>query len=408
MTVVSAVKKSQQFAPVTQYDVVVVGAGPYGLTTAAHLLGKGLNVAVFGKPMELWRNHMPQDMNLRSHWWATNLSDPQKKYSFDRFLKEKKYEKIYPMPAKYFIEYGLWFQKNAVPHVDETYVSSIERDGRQFAVTLEDGRKVQAPAVVMAVGVYYYANRPAEYDGLPAEYISHSFEGAEFSRFSGKSLLIVGGGQSAIENAALANEAGASVHVVSRRPINWLSPDTAKDERPLIERIKAPKTSLAHGWDGWVLENMPFLFYRFPQEKKDRYLLHSYCPAAAAWLRDRVIDKVHLHEGQEVVNVEVKDNGVDVTLSGGEILHVDHIALSTGYKVALRKLPMLHSSLVTQIQSDNDIPVLSHWYESSVPGLYFTGLSSMRAFGPLYRFVVGASSSSQRVANAVARYVRKL
>jgi cation diffusion facilitator CzcD-associated flavoprotein CzcO len=407
MTIVSDMKKPQQFASVAEHDVAVVGTGPYGLTAAAHLRGKGLNVAVFGKPMELWRDHMPEGMNLRSHWWATNLSDPRKKYSFDRFLKEKKYGKVYPMPAKYFIEYGLWFQKNAVPTVDETYVSSIERQGQQFVLTLEDGRRVQASAVVIAVGIYYYANRPAEYNVLPSEYLSHSFEHADFSRFNGKSLLIIGGGQSAIENAALAHEAGADVHVVSRHPIKWLSPDTAKDERPLIERIKAPKTSLAHGWESWVLENVPYLFYRFPQEKKDRYLLSSYGAAAAAWLRDRVIDKVHLHEDQKVVNMEVKNDEVDVLLSNGETLHVDHVALSTGYKVNLKKLPMLDSSLTEQIQADDDIPVLSHWYESSVPGLYFTGLSSMRAFGPLYRFVVGANSSSRRIASAVARYVRK-
>jgi thioredoxin reductase len=155
------------------------------------------------------------------------------------------------------------------------------------------------------------------------------------------------------------------------------------------------------------LENIPYLFYRFSQEKKDRYLFHQHSPAAAAWLRDRVIDKVHFHEGQTVESMEVKNGGVDVTLSNGETLHVDHIALSTGYKVDVTKLPMLHPSLASQITSDSNVPVLSHWYETSVPGLYFTGLTSMRAFGPLYRLVVGASSSGRRIANAVARYVRK-
>ncbi len=407
MTTISDMKKSQKNASMTEYDVVVVGAGPYGLSTAAHLIGKGLNVAVFGKPMELWRNHMPEGMNLRSHWWAVNLSDPQKKYSYDRFFKVKGYEREYPLPATSFIEYSMWFQENAVPNVDETYVTSIERRDQKFVLTLEDGRVVRAPAVVMAIGVYYYVNRPAEYEVLPAEYVSHSYEHANFDRFNGKSLMIVGGGQSAIENAALAHEAGATVHVVSRRPINWLSADTAEDERSLIEKIKAPNTSLARGWRSWILENIPSLFYMFPQEKKDHFMDTHHSPAAAAWLRDRVIDKAHLHEGQKIVNMEVKNDGVDVTLSNGETLHVDHVALSTGYKVALKKLPMLHPDLVEQINADNDVPVLSHYYESSVSGLYFVGLSSMRAFGPLYRLVAGASSSSRRVAGAVARYVRK-
>ena len=68
------VKHTSYFAPTTHYDVAIVGAGPYGLATAAHLSQQGLNTIVFGKPMELWREHMPQGMLLRSFWWATNIS----------------------------------------------------------------------------------------------------------------------------------------------------------------------------------------------------------------------------------------------------------------------------------------------------------------------------------------------
>jgi cation diffusion facilitator CzcD-associated flavoprotein CzcO len=135
------------------YDAMVVGAGPYGLSTAAHLLGRGLRGAVFGKTLELWRNHMPQGMLLRSHWWATNLSDPRQQYGFERFFKESRYEKGYPVPRDAFIDYGLWFQERAVPNVDETYVSSVERQGEHFLLTLEDGRKVRSAAVVMATGL---------------------------------------------------------------------------------------------------------------------------------------------------------------------------------------------------------------------------------------------------------------
>src|SRR5690349_15469958 len=69
------------------YDAVVVGAGPYGLSVAAHLLGRGLKIAVFGKPLQLWRDNMPKGMLLRSYWWATNLSAPLKKYRLAHYFQ---------------------------------------------------------------------------------------------------------------------------------------------------------------------------------------------------------------------------------------------------------------------------------------------------------------------------------
>src|SRR6266699_197799 len=109
------------------FDVVVVGAGPYGLSTAAHILGRGLRVAVFGRTLEMWRDRMPKGMLLRSHWWATNLSDPRRDYGFEQFAKDSGHERGYPLPIQTFIDYGLWVQQQAAPEVDETYDSSIER-----------------------------------------------------------------------------------------------------------------------------------------------------------------------------------------------------------------------------------------------------------------------------------------
>jgi thioredoxin reductase len=405
MSVVSDKEQLHQSTSIATYDVVVVGAGPYGLTVAAQMMGRGLKVAIFGKTLELWREHMPGGMKLRSHWWATNLSDPKKLYSFDRYFKEMGLQKCYPVPAEIFVDYALWFQKHAVPNVDETYVASVERDGKRFLVTLEDGRQIQCSSVVMAIGLYYYANQPAEYAGFPPELVSHSFEHKDFSRFNGKKLLVIGGGQSAVEYTALLLEAGASVHLVSRRPIHWLAPDRAH-ERSLWEKIKAPDSGIAPGWKNWILEYVPYLFYLFPQDKKDRYIRNHYNAAASDWLRNRVIGKASLHEGQKIQKMtasEGSEGGMDVALNNGEQFHVDHVMLATGYEVNLDRLYMIAPSLRSEIQTDGHIPVLSHWFESSVPGLYFIGLTSLRSFGPLFRFVVGAKSAGERVAAAVAR-----
>jgi FAD-dependent urate hydroxylase len=383
------------------YDAVVVGAGPYGLSTAAHLLGQGLRVAVFGRPMELWRNHMPKGMLLRSHWWATNLSDPRQEYGFERFFRESRYVKGYPVPIEAFIDYGLWFQERAVPNVDPTYVTAIEREDDLFVLRLADGRTVESGAVVMALGVYYYANRPEEYTTLPAELVSHSSEHNDFSRFKHKQVIVIGGGQSAIESAALLTEGGAAVQVVSRQPLLWLAPDRA-NERSLVERILAPNAGIAPGWPNWLLEHLPFVFYRFAQASKDRYNSY-YRSGATDWLRNRVVGKATLYESRTVDTMQARDGTVEATLADGTTLRGDHVVLATGYKVDINKLTMIHPSLRAAIQADRSIPTLSHWFESTVPGLYFVGLTSVRAFGPLFRFVAGCRAAARRVATSVAR-----
>ena len=383
------------------YDAVVVGAGPYGLSTAAHLLARGLKVGVFGKTLEFWRTRMPKGMLLRSHWWATNLSDPGKRYGFERFFSESQYGKCYPVPIEAFIDYGRWFKERAVPNVDETYVSSIERHDGHFLLTLEDGRKVHSAAVVMAIGLYHYAHRPELYNRLPAGLVSHSCEHNDFSRFKGKQIVVIGGGQSAIEFSALIHEAGAIVDVVSRRPVPWLAPDRG-NECTVLEQIMAPNASIGPGWQNWLLDHMPYLFYRLPQVIKDKYN-RRYVSGATDWLRDRVIGKATLHEGQTAVKLEAVDGRVHATISDGDKVRADHVMLATGYRVDISKLPMIHPSLRTEIKTDMGVPILSHWFESSVPRLYFVGLTSLRAFGPLYRFVAGCKATAERVASSVAR-----
>ena len=406
MSFVKETKVPRQSMPAAPYDAVVVGAGPYGLSTAAHLIRRGLKVAVFGKTLEFWRRHMPKGMLLRSHWWATNLSDPAGDYSFDRFFHESRYKPCYPVPIDAFIEYGLWFQRHAVPNVDETYVTSIERGDGQFLLTLADGRVLRSAAVVMAIGLRYYAYQPEEFRGLPSEFVSHSSEHVDLDRFRGKRVVVVGGGQSAVEYAALLHEAGANVHLVSRRPVDWLPRDRF-GERTFVERMRAPDAGIAPGWFNWILEHLPYLFHRLPQSTKDRAMVVHSKAWGAEWLRDRVLGKVTLHEGCTIASIGVSNGAADVTVSSGDRIRADHVIFATGYQVDLSRLPMIDPALRARIKTHKGSPVLSDSFETTVPGLYFVGVSAWRASGPLYRFVLGCKAAAPCVARSIMRHQRR-
>jgi cation diffusion facilitator CzcD-associated flavoprotein CzcO len=395
----------------THYDVVVMGAGPYGLSAAAHLLGRGLKVGIFGKPMELWRDYMPKGMLLRSFWWATNLSDPQKQFGLERYLNEELgMETFDPVPGDTIAAYGLWFQKHAVPNVDETYIQTIERQDNRFEITLADGRTLTCSSVVMAPGLQPYVYRAPEYDHLPKELVSHTADHRTFDDLVGKRVAMIGGGQSALESSALAYESGVQVDLISRKTLVWIKDEAAfPTNRSLIERIRAPKGSIAPGWFNWALDHFPYTFQRLPRSTKDRLLqgVGAYGPMGSSWLRPRLIGKVPLHERTSVQQVKETDNGLLLTLSNDQTLQVDHIILATGYRLDIQRLSMLGDSLLPHIQHYNGAPILSSYFESNIPGFYFLGYTSHKSCGPYYRFVTGTAAAAQRVTAAVAQRTRK-
>ncbi len=407
MNVSADIQKPRVSDATTFYDAVIVGAGPYGLSVAAHLLGRGLNIAVFGKPLQLWREHMPEGMLLRSYWWATNLSDPLKKYRLARYFQAHHMAIPDPLPREVFIDYGSWFQRQAVPDVDETFVAAIQRVGGEFELALEDGRVVRSRAVVMAPGLRYYTYSPEQYSHLPPDCVSHTSAHTSFKQFAGKHVVVIGGGQSALETAAFLYESDAQVDLISRGSLHWLAKHSAEDRRPLVERIRRPMAGIAPGWFNWGLEHAPYAFQMMPRSVKDR-LLHGrgyYGPAGSDWLQPRVLGKVGLHERVGVQNVRSVKKNVALELSSGHTLKADHIILATGYRVNVKRLPMLGDRLSVRIRTYQDAPVLNNQFESSVPGLYFLGISSLLSCGPLYRFVVGTDAAASRVAGAIARKI---
>jgi len=199
-------------------DVAIVGAGPYGLAAAAHLRRlKGLSVSVFGEPMRFWRAAMPAGMLLRSAWSASNIAGPYASLTLDAYKVSSGNHLVAPISLERFIDYGLWYQRTAVPDVDRRTVSSIEPHAGKFQIRLEDGSDFLASRVVIAGGISAFAARPAAFEHIPRALATHTSEAQDLSQFANSRVIVIGGGQSALESAALLHELGAEVEVLPQR-----------------------------------------------------------------------------------------------------------------------------------------------------------------------------------------------
>ena len=238
------------YAPV---EVAVVGAGPYGLSLAAHLDAAGISTRVFGRPMDSWRSHMPEGMLLKSDPFASNLSDAQDLYTLARFSQEHSlpYNEAAPVKLDTFCNYGLAFQKRCVPRLTEVNVNAIERSGDEFIISVDNGGKVSARRVVIAIGVGPFRYVPEILGTLPTRFVSHSFDHSDLSSFSGARVAVVGSGASALDLAGLLHERGCDVVLVSRRArLKFTGGGSQRSEpRPWWRGLRHPPSGLE-----WQLE----------------------------------------------------------------------------------------------------------------------------------------------------------
>ena len=198
-------------------QVAVIGAGPHGLAATAHLRRAGAEVRAFGEPLDFWKA-MPRGMLLRSNWTATSIAEHDGPLSLTSYCRATGTDLHLPVPLDAFVAYGLWVQGRAAPDVDRRRVTRVSRLGSGFALDLADGERIAARTVAVAGGIAPFTHRPEVGAHLPREQVSHTSDHRDLSRFAGQEVLVVGGGQSALESAALMHESGASVEVVVRAP----------------------------------------------------------------------------------------------------------------------------------------------------------------------------------------------
>lgn len=377
---------------------VVVGAGPYGLATAAHLLAAGVPVRVFGEPMESWAEHMPEGMLLRSRWQASHIASPGRALTLDHFHEEHGLERTTPIPVGRFVEYGRWFQEQAVPTLERRRVKRVSPAGEGFSVELEDGEEFPASRVIVAGGIVPFAWRPPEFQNLPDELVSHTADHSSLAQFSGRRVIVVGGGQSALESAALLAEHDADVRLLVRgQEVVWLDEDF--EDFP-VWMYAQERIGIGGAKSAWLAAR-PELFRHLPRSWSDA-LAHRTTPppAGASWLRPRLAD-VETTMGHSIARVDRRNGHMELGLADGSGLDAEHVLLATGYRVDLALYRFLDRALLDEIRTLDGSPVLREGFESSVNGLYFVGLPAARTFGPVMRFVCGTWGAARSVTRGI-------
>jgi FAD-dependent urate hydroxylase len=386
---------------------VIVGAGPNGLAAVAHLRHAGIDALCFGEPLESWSRQMPAGMLLRSRRCASHIADPHRSLTIDDYERTEGQQLRQPsLTLEEFVGYGRWYQRRAVPDVDARKVTDVARHNGGFRVRLDDGEELQASRLIVAAGLSPFMNCPAPFASLPRSVWSHAYEHANLAGFSGRRVAVIGSGQSALECAALLNEAGATVEVLARaESIRWLPDDTDPAASPAARRrrmlsISPPPTGVGGRVTGWIAA-APDVFRKVPRALHPTISFRCIRPAGSGWLRPRLAD-VPISCGREVVDAQEQEGSVRLRLTDGSRRTVDHVLLGTGYKIDVRRYPFLARELAAELKLADGYPVLGPGLESSVGGLHFMGAAAAHSFGPIMRFVAGTWYAAPAVAGRAA------
>ena len=173
-----------------QYDVIIIGAGPGGMTTALYASRANLKVVMLDRGA--YGGNLNNTASIVNYSGFKDVQGPE--------LAEKMYQGATQFGAEY--AYGT--------------VTKVEVDGANKKVTTDMGETYVAPVLVIGTGSDHRklgVPGEEEFGGRGVSYCAV----CDGAFFKGKHLVVVGGGDSAVEEGLYLTQLAAKVTVLVRR-----------------------------------------------------------------------------------------------------------------------------------------------------------------------------------------------
>ncbi len=374
-------------------DILIIGAGPYGIGLANELQHQGLDFRICGQPFSLWLKHTLDNLVLKTSWHTSEIFSRDHRFSVVNFLRthyprDWKKKLAAPVPIGLYREYIQTVLSEISFPVDESFVTQLENRDGHFLAVLDSGKKIEARQVIIATGIEPHRYLPDALCTLPRDKVIHSWYTNQYSDLQNKDIIVIGRGQSAGDAIQYLKEKSNRITWVLRHdPIFYAEP----------LNLPLPLFNL-------VLKISPW-FYFLPSVAKSRFAkrfsLPTISPAIQSSLQSEGI--IRLYEDAADMELELRNQKI---YSREVQENYDVVIAATGYRYSLDNLRFLRPELSALIKSQDGIPWVDYNFETSVPGLFAIGGISEPSYGPAQRFMMGAYHSTFRLGKLFSRRLK--
>ncbi|MBR7671917.1 flavin-containing monooxygenase [Streptomyces daliensis] len=368
--------------------VHVIGAGPGGLATAAALRARGISTVVLEKSDSVgasWRAHYDRLHLHTTRRWSSLPGLPIPR-SYGRWVARDDL-------VRYLESYAEYHQIEVATGVE---VDSLDRQGDQWVLHANGGRRLTTPVVVVATGCNHTAHLP-DWPGRESfeGELLHASRYRHAAPYAGKDVLVVGVGNTGAEIAVDLAEGGASrvrlavrtpPHIVRRTTLGW----PAQASAVLCRRLP---TRLVDGIAAQLAKaSVPDLSpYGLPRPTTG---LYSRVREGAIPVQDVGLVKA-VREGrvEPVAGVESLD-GSKVQLTDGTTVTPDVVIAATGYRRGLEDL-VGHLGV---LDARGRPVVHGRRTHPDAPGLHFTGFTN-----PISGMLREIARDADKIAKAISK-----